>query len=52
MDSTPDSWQALHTEIIARGVAPGGPARELHLRSEPTPQVEWVTELQQPASAV
>ena len=51
MDSIPDSWQALHPEIVARGAAPSGPARELYLRSEPTPQVEWVTELQQPASA-
>lgn len=44
------SWQAVHSEIVARGYSPNGPIRELYLRSEPAPQSEWVTELQQPVA--
>ena len=44
------SWQSLHNEIVARGYSPNGPIRELYLRSEPAPQSEWVTELQQPVA--
>ena len=48
MDRIGDSWQALHTEIIARGFAPSGPCREVYLRSDSANQQDWVTELQQP----
>jgi len=48
MDRIAETWQALHAEIVARGYTPSGPCRELYLRSEPEPQTDWVTELQQP----
>lgn len=45
------SWQAVHVEIAARGMAPAGPCREFYLRAEPDhDQSEWVTELQQPVA--
>ena len=48
MDGIADSWQAVHTEIIARGLTPSGPCREVYLRSGSEDQADWVTELQQP----
>lgn len=50
MDRIGETWQALHAEIVARGLVPSGPCRELYLRSEPHPQTDWVTELQQPVA--
>lgn len=50
MDRIAETWQALHAEIVARGYTPSGPCRELYLRSEPEPQIDWVTELQQPVT--
>ncbi|MDS2172303.1 GyrI-like domain-containing protein [Nesterenkonia sp. CL21] len=43
-----ESWQALHAELEARGLRPGGPSRELYLRAGSEDQHDWVTELQQP----
>jgi len=48
MDSIAAGWQAIHQEVVARGFTPAGPIREIYLRSEPAPQQDWVTELQQP----
>src|SRR5690625_1805538 len=50
MDTIFESWQSLHGEIVARGYTPNGPIRELYVRSEPAPQSDWVTELQQPVA--
>lgn len=46
------SWQALHTEMTARGWAPSAAGRELYVRAEREDQSDWVTELQQPVSRV
>ena len=43
-----DAWQALFEWIQANGYEPSGICRELYLVSEPEPQENWVTELQQP----
>ncbi|GAA1976019.1 MerR family transcriptional regulator [Isoptericola halotolerans] len=51
MDRIGESWQALHTEMTARGLVPSGPCRELYVRAEPDEdQSDWVTELQQPVT--
>lgn len=34
--------------VTANGYEPAGVCREVYLVSEPKPQDEWVTELQQP----
>lgn len=44
------SWQAIHTEIVARGFVPSGPCRELYVRAVSDDQSDWVTELQQPVA--
>ena len=44
----PETWHALHAEMLARGFVPSGPCRELYVRSFPEDQSDWVTELQQP----
>lgn len=51
MDTIHESWQAVHEEVLARGLVPAGPCRELYVRSESADQADWVTELQQPVSA-
>lgn len=43
-----DSWQALHAWIEDNGYELAGVCRELYVVSEPEPQENWVTELQQP----
>ncbi|PWC06139.1 GyrI-like domain-containing protein [Mycetocola zhujimingii] len=43
-----DVWEALFGWIEANGYTPVGMCREVYLVSEPLPQEEWVTELQQP----
>jgi DNA-binding transcriptional MerR regulator/effector-binding domain-containing protein len=43
-----DSWQALHAWIEENGYELAGVCRELYIVSEPEPQENWVTELQQP----
>ncbi|MGD8214010.1 MerR family transcriptional regulator [Aestuariimicrobium sp. Y1814] len=48
MDTIGASWQAVHTEIIARGFEPTGPCRELYVQAGSDDQADWVTELQQP----
>ncbi|MDX2400547.1 MerR family transcriptional regulator [Microbacterium algeriense] len=48
MDRIADSWQAIHAEIIARGLVHAGPCRELYVRALGDDQSDWVTELQQP----
>ena len=50
MERIPDSWAALHEEIIARGLVPSGPCRELYVRAVSEDQSDWVTELQQPVA--
>ena len=50
MERIPDSWAALHEEIIARGFVPSGPCRELYVRAVSEDQSDWVTELQQPVT--
>lgn len=44
------TWQALHTEMAARGWAPSAGGRELYVRAEREDQSDWVTELQQPVT--
>lgn len=51
MEHISESWQAIHAEIIARGLAPAGACRELYVRAETEDQSDWVTELQQPVAA-
>ncbi|UYM07570.1 MerR family transcriptional regulator [Solicola gregarius] len=52
MDRIAQSWQAIHAEILARGLTPNGPFRELYVRATPPDdQSGWVTELQQPVDA-
>lgn len=51
MDTIHESWQAVHEEVLARGLVPTGPCREVYVRSESDDQADWVTELQQPVSA-
>ena len=48
MDRIAESWQALHSEIFARGLIHAGPCRELYVRAISEDQSDWVTELQQP----
>lgn len=50
MDTIAQSWQSVHSELIARGFEPSGPCRELYVRSESEDQADWVTELQQPVA--
>ena len=50
MDGIADSWMALHEEILARGMVPAGPCRELYVRAMSDDQRDWVTELQQPVA--
>ena len=51
MDRIHESWQAVHDEVLARGLVPSGPCREVYLRAVSEDQADWVTELQQPVSA-
>ena len=48
MDHIAESWHAIHTEIVARGLVHDGPCRELYVRAVSEDQSDWVTELQQP----
>ncbi|WP_238703347.1 MULTISPECIES: GyrI-like domain-containing protein [Micrococcaceae] len=48
MEHIAESWQALHSEIFARGLVHSGPCRELYVRAVSDDQSDWVTELQQP----
>jgi len=48
MEHIAESWQALHAEILARGLVHSGPCRELYVRAVSGDQSDWVTELQQP----
>lgn len=50
MDRIARSWQALHEEILERGLVPSGSCRELYVRAESDDQADWVTELQQPVA--
>ncbi|PYI65511.1 MerR family transcriptional regulator [Arthrobacter livingstonensis] len=45
-----ESWQALHAWIDDHGYELAGVCRELYILSEPEPQENWVTELQQPVT--
>lgn len=48
MDTIHESWQAVHEEVLARGLVPTGPCREVYVRAVSEDQADWVTELQQP----
>ncbi|UYQ77860.1 MerR family transcriptional regulator [Glutamicibacter sp. JL.03c] len=48
MDTVHESWQAVHEEVLARGLVPSGPCREVYVRAVSDDQADWVTELQQP----
>lgn len=50
MDGIRESWDAVHSEILARGYVPNGPCRELYVRAVSEDQSDWVTELQQPVA--
>lgn len=50
MEHIAESWQAIHSEIFARGLVHSGPCRELYVRAVPDDQSDWVTELQQPVT--
>ncbi|RZU63481.1 MerR family transcriptional regulator [Zhihengliuella halotolerans] len=52
MSRIAETWQAIHSEAIARGLAPSGPCRELYVRADGEDQSNWVTELQQPVAPV
>lgn len=43
----PESWHAIHAEVVARGLVHAGPCRELYVRAVGDDQSDWVTELQQ-----
>lgn len=45
-----ESWEALHAWIEQNGYELSGVCRELYIVSEPEPQENWVTELQQPVT--
>ena len=51
MDTIHESWQAVHEEVLARGLVPTGPCREVYVRAMSEDQADWVTELQQPVGA-
>lgn len=48
METIGESWEALHSWIEENGYELSGACRELYVVSEPEPQENWVTELQQP----
>lgn len=48
MSTIGESWEALQAWISANGLQLSGACRELYLVSQPEPQENWVTELQQP----
>jgi len=48
MDTIHESWQAVHEEVLTRGLVPTGPCREVYVRAVSEDQADWVTELQQP----
>ncbi|MFC9934901.1 MerR family transcriptional regulator [Glutamicibacter sp. NPDC127525] len=48
MDTIHESWQAVHEEVLARGLVPTGPCREVYVRAISEDQGDWVAELQQP----
>lgn len=48
MEHIAESWQAIHAEVLARGLVHDGPCRELYVRAVSEDQSDWVTELQQP----
>lgn len=50
MSSIGESWEALHTWIVDNGYQLAGVCREVYLVSQPEPQENWVTELQQPVT--
>jgi effector-binding domain-containing protein len=50
MDRIAESWHAIHTEVIARGLVHAGACRELYVRAVAEDQSDWVTELQQPVA--
>lgn len=43
-----DAWQEFMTDLAEAGVTMAGAAREVYLESEPLPQSQWLTRLQQP----
>lgn len=45
-----ETWEALLGWVEENGYKPSGIGRELYLVSEPHPQENWVTELQQPVA--
>lgn len=47
-----ETWEALNTWITDNGYELAGVCREVYLVSEPEPQDNWVTELQQPVVRV
>lgn len=48
METIGDSWEGLQAWIEENGYELAGVCRELYIVSEPEPQENWVTELQQP----
>lgn len=50
MERIAESWHAIHTEVVARGLVHAGPCRELYVRAVGDDQSDWVTELQQPVA--
>ncbi|MFU8946738.1 MerR family transcriptional regulator [Mycetocola zhadangensis] len=48
MSTIGESWEALSDWVVENGYHLSGPCRELYLVSQPEPQENWVTELQQP----
>ena len=47
-----DAWHEFMTSLAQAGVTMSGPAREVYLESEPLPQSQWLTQLQQPIVGV
>jgi len=52
MTSIGQAWSDLHAWLTANGYEVSGPNREVSIVTEPEPQENWVTELQQPVTRV
>lgn len=47
-----DAWHEFMTGLAQAGVTMAGAGREVYLESEPLPQSQWLTQLQQPITGI
>ncbi len=47
-----DAWHEFMTGLAQEGVTMAGAGREVYLESEPLPQPQWLTQLQQPVTGI